>query len=70
MTNKDILNKSFADMSSAEKAEAVTLAKNLIDILAAKLTEAEKERFLNSYGVYNLPERIKKGGSKHGNNQF
>lgn len=59
MTNRDLINKSVLDMSREEKAEAVLLAKNLLSMMLAKMTTAEREQVLNSFGTYEIPERFK-----------
>lgn len=51
MKNGDFLNKSILDMTTAEKDDAIMLAKNLLFAVMETMTDEERERVKASYGA-------------------
>lgn len=58
MTNRELIEKSFTDMSRQEKADAVALAKNLLEIILRGCSEEEKKAVLDGVGTWNIPSRM------------
>lgn len=51
MMNGDFLDKSILDMTTAEKDDAIMLAKNLLFAVMETMTDEERERVKASHGA-------------------